>query len=71
MDMGLTLSIILGRDLADSAASPGSFGFGGSAGTRFWVDPELGLAGVFFTQRMTCPHEPYSAFQRLVYEALI
>lgn len=71
MDMGLTMSIITDPARADSASSAGSFGFGGSAGTRFWADPKLGIAGVFFTQRMSCPPEPFAAFQRLAYGAMI
>lgn len=70
MDMGLGVTVITDAVQADSAAPPGSFGFGGSAGTRFWVDPDHEIAGVFFTQRMSCPPEPFSDFQRLVYAAL-
>jgi CubicO group peptidase (beta-lactamase class C family) len=69
MDMGMSVYVITDSALSDSACTPGSFGFGGSAGTRFWSDPATGIAGVFFTQRMSCPPEPFAAFQRLVYGA--
>lgn len=70
VDMGLGVVIVREPELAGNAVGKGSFSFGGSAGTRFWVDPALDLAAVFFTQTISSPASHFAPFQRFVYEAL-
>lgn len=54
--------------------SPGSYGWGGAAGTKFWVDPVEDLVGICFTQVMqhgAMPGNNYQeVFERMVYQAL-
>jgi len=48
---------------------PGSYWWGGLAGTGFWIDPEEGLIGIFMIQNMSeMLHS--SVFRRRVYRAL-
>jgi CubicO group peptidase (beta-lactamase class C family) len=49
----------------------GAYGWGGAAGTLYWVDPEEDIVGVFMVQSI--PHQtPLSKkFRVLVYQALI
>lgn len=70
LDMGMGVVVVREPELAGHAGGKGSFSFGGSAGTRFWVDPELDLAAVFFTQTISSPAPYFAPFQRFVYEAL-
>lgn len=70
LDMGMGIVVVREPELARDAGGQGSFSFGGSAGTRFWVDPELELAAVFFTQTINSPAPYFAPFSRFVYEAL-
>jgi CubicO group peptidase (beta-lactamase class C family) len=70
LDMGLGVVVVRDPDLARDAGAKGSFSFGGSTGTRFWVDPDLELAAVFFTQTMNSPAPYFAPFGRFVYDAL-
>lgn len=49
----------------------GSFGWGGAAGTNFWIDPSNDLVGIFMVQSI--PHQTPLAkkFQVLTYSSLI
>ena len=52
-------------------ASAGTYGWGGAARTRFWVDEANDVFGVWMVQIMPSGEVPYAdEFQRLVYEAL-
>jgi CubicO group peptidase (beta-lactamase class C family) len=70
LDMGMGVVVVREPQLTRDAGGEGSFSFGGSAGTRFWVDPELELAAVFFTQTINSPASYFAPFGRFVYEAL-
>lgn len=52
-------------------ASASAFGWGGAAGTDFWVDPEHDLVGIFMVQSL--PHQTSLAkrFRVLTYQALV
>ena len=71
LDMGMGVVVVREPELAGYAGGKGSFSFGGSAGTRFWVDPEIELAAVFFTQTINSPAPYFAPFGRFVYEALL
>ena len=52
--------------------SAGSYGWGGAAGTRFWVDPQEALIGLFMIQIMPGEHYPIQdEFGVLAYQALV
>jgi len=82
---GLDKSGIYGRDafglgvgiVSDPAGlngelgAPGAYGWGGAAGTQFWIDPVDDIVGIFVVQSI--PHQTPLAdkFQVLTYQALI
>jgi len=55
--------------------TPGTFGWGGAAGTWFFVDPKEDLAGLFFTHVFGYQFSPtadlFFRFEKGVYEALL
>lgn len=52
-------------------AMVGEFHWGGVAGTHWWINPEMGVAALAFTQReMAFWHPFYAEFKRDVYEAM-
>jgi CubicO group peptidase (beta-lactamase class C family) len=52
-------------------ASPGAFGWGGAAYTRFWVDPAQHLIGVFMTQVRPTTGDLHAKFGNIVYGAIV
>jgi CubicO group peptidase (beta-lactamase class C family) len=52
-------------------ASPGAYGWGGAAYTRFWVDPSQGLVGVFMTQTRPTSGDLHRKFGNIVYGAVV
>ncbi|GIV79735.1 MAG: serine hydrolase [Litorilinea sp.] len=69
---GLGVSVLV--DVAASAApgSPGAYGWGGAAATRFWIDPQEDLIIVFMTQIMPSSYYPVQREVRTaVYQALV
>lgn len=68
---------LLGSVCIDPAAAPnmqsvGDYGWGGAAGTRFWVDPQEDLMCVFMTQFMPGGRYPVQEYLRhLVLGAII
>ena len=66
---GLGFAIVppgAGRD----ARSPGSYYWGGAAGTFFWVDPAQELVAVFMPQRIGSPGWIQQTLQNMVYAAI-
>jgi len=66
---GLGFAVVLpgaGRD----ARSPGSYYWGGAAGTFFWVDPAQELVAVFMPQRIGSPGWIQQTLQNMVYAAI-
>jgi CubicO group peptidase (beta-lactamase class C family) len=52
-------------------ASPGTYRWGGAAGTTFWIDPKEHIFGMFLIQILPAFWEPSAEFQRLAYAALV
>ena len=52
------------------ARSPGSYYWGGAAGTFFWVDPAQELVAVFMPQRIGSPGWIQQTLQNMVYAAI-
>lgn len=50
--------------------SPGSYSWGGAAGTFFWVDPVEDIVAVFMPQRLNSPSWIQTTLQDLVYAAI-
>lgn len=67
---GLGFAVILDNGRARSMASDGTYSWGGAAGTRFWIDPEENLIGMFMVQSI--PHRTKLAddFMTLTYAAM-
>jgi CubicO group peptidase (beta-lactamase class C family) len=62
--MGFGLGFGVCVDLAGrNLGSIGRYGWGGAAGTRFWVDPQEELVGLFMIQFM--PQRPLSDRDRV------
>ncbi|MFJ9387383.1 serine hydrolase domain-containing protein [Nocardioides sp. NPDC101246] len=69
---GLGFSVNLDPATAGRPGTPGSFGWGGMAGTRFWVDPVEELTMLFFTQVFSSTPLPMrETMPQLVYQALV
>ena len=68
---GLTFAVTLDTGLTGAIGSNGSYSWGGAAGTRFWLDPEEDLFGVFMINIL--PYNlPYGdEFKLLTYQALV
>ncbi|HWV26447.1 MAG TPA: serine hydrolase, partial [Aeromicrobium sp.] len=66
------VSVDLDSTASGRPGSPGTFGWGGMAGTRFWVDPTEELTVLFFTQALTSTPLPVrEGLRQLVYQALV
>ncbi len=61
---------IFGPEAVENQPSPGSYYWGGAAGTFFWVDPVERIVGVFLPQRRNAPGRIQTELQRLVYAAI-
>ncbi len=72
---GLGVGVYLGTSPRPIMRSPGTFGWGGAAGTSFFADPKEKLLAICFTQiiaAMMIPDNNYQEeFERLVYQALV
>jgi len=68
---GLGFACLLDPVAVGSLSSRGEYGWGGAAGTNFWIDPEKRLTVVFMMQVMPPPVETWLALRRLVYQALV
>ena len=60
------------KDLGASGSlgSPGVFAWGGAAGTRFWIDPQEELIGIFMVQIMPHRTRMGDEFRLLTYQAI-
>jgi CubicO group peptidase (beta-lactamase class C family) len=72
---GMGVGVYLGGSPRLVMRSPGTFGWGGAAGTTFFADPKERLLAICFTQvmhAMMMPGNTYQEeFERLVYQALM
>ncbi len=65
---GLTFAI---KKSTDATGAQGTYLWGGAAGTRFWIDPENELFGVFMVQILPHRNLKYGdEFKQLVYAAV-
>jgi CubicO group peptidase (beta-lactamase class C family) len=69
--MGLGFSVLLDPVAANSLESPGTFSWGGAAGTNFWVDPTEDLVVVFMMQVRQTMVTIGRELRHAVYQALI
>ena len=72
---GLGAAVYHGQDGKPQIPSPGTYGWGGAAGTTYFADPKEELMGLCFTQVMQAgvmPNNNYQeTFQRMVYQSLV
>ncbi len=71
---GFGLGFAVATDLARSASigSVGEYNWGGAAGTRFWIDPQEKMIGIYMVQIL--PHDGLfygDVFRRLAYQAIV
>jgi CubicO group peptidase (beta-lactamase class C family) len=68
---GLGFGLVLDPGRVGEVSSAGEYNWGGAAGTRFWVDPEENLIGIFMVQSL--PHRTRlgSEFKHLTYQAMV
>lgn len=69
---GLGGSVLVDVAASSMPGSPGLFGWGGAAGTQFWVDPQEDLIGLLMIQFMPSGYYPIRReFRGAVYQALV
>ena len=68
---GLGVGVSIDPGVTGELGADGSYGWGGAAGTLFWVDPVDDIVGIFMTQSV--PHQTTLAdsFRVLTYQALL
>nr|AKJ87251.1 hypothetical protein [uncultured organism] len=68
---GLNFAVLEELGQYGELGSVGEYNWGGAAGTRFWIDPEEDLVGIFMVQSI--PHQTRlgNEFKLLTYQALI
>ncbi|MEM7078950.1 MAG: serine hydrolase domain-containing protein [Pseudomonadota bacterium] len=71
MGFGLGVSVLLDPGQASEIGSRGTVAWGGAAGTRFWIDPEENLIGVFMVQSLPHRTRVGREFRSLTYQAII
>ena len=67
---GLDFAVLKDPGTAGDVGSAGEFNWGGAAGTRFWIDPERQIVGVFMVQSLPHRTDLASKFKVLSYAAL-
>ncbi len=67
---GLDFAVLKDPGTAGDVGSAGEFNWGGAAGTRFWIDPERQIVGVFMVQILPHRTDLASKFKVLSYAAL-
>lgn len=67
---GLGVGIVLDSGRAQEISSPGTYSWGGAAGTRFWVDPRESLVGIFMVQSVPHMTSLGDDFRVLTYAAM-
>jgi CubicO group peptidase (beta-lactamase class C family) len=68
---GLGFSVLVDPVRAKSLGSHGEYGWGGAAGTEFWVDPTEELVAVFFTQLLPAIGPLRQQLRQMIYQALV
>ena len=68
---GLGSSVSIGTSVLEPADVVGEVGWGGLAGTIWWINPRIGIAGILMTQRHFGFGNPFSfVFKEQAYRAL-
>jgi CubicO group peptidase (beta-lactamase class C family) len=68
---GLTFAVNRGVGETGAIGSKGEYFWGGAAGTRFWIDPQEQMIGVFMVQILPHTGLTYgSEFKQLAYQAI-
>ena len=67
---GLGFAVSKAPGEAGMMGTPGEYNWGGAAGTKFWIDPQEELIGIFMTQILLNPVDYGSAFRVLAYQAI-
>ena len=67
---GLGFMVVKDLGEAGSLGSPGVFSWGGAAGTRFWIDPQEELIGIFMVQILPHRTRMGDEFRLLTYQAI-
>jgi CubicO group peptidase (beta-lactamase class C family) len=67
---GLGFAVSKAPGEAGMMGSPGEYNWGGAAGTKFWIDPQEELIGIFMIQILLNPVDYGSTFRVLTYQAI-
>jgi CubicO group peptidase (beta-lactamase class C family) len=67
---GLGFQVSKSPGEAGMIGSPGEFNWGGAAGTRFWIDPQEDMIGIFMIQVLPNIANYGSTFRVLAYQAV-
>ena len=67
---GFGLGVAVTTTDQETGPRPGSFWWGGLAGTGFWVDPEMDLIGLFMIQNMG-EVQHFGSFRSAVYQDVL
>jgi CubicO group peptidase (beta-lactamase class C family) len=67
---GLGVQVSKAPGEAGMIGSPGEFNWGGAAGTRFWIDPQEDMIGIFMIQLLPNTANYGSTFRVLAYQAV-
>lgn len=69
---GLGVRVLVDLPATAMTGSLGNYGWGGAAGTHFWIDPKEGLIGLYMMQFMPGGFYPIQAqFRNAVYQAMV
>jgi len=68
---GLDFAVLNDPGTAGDVGSAGEYNWGGAAGTRFWIDPERQIVGVFMVQSLPHRTDLASKFKVLTYASLV
>jgi CubicO group peptidase (beta-lactamase class C family) len=70
MGFGLGFAVSKAPGEAGMLGSPGEYNWGGAAGTKFWIDPQEELIGIFMIQNLPNKVDYGAEFRVLTYQAI-
>jgi CubicO group peptidase (beta-lactamase class C family) len=68
---GLGFCVLCDPVPAKRLSSVGEYGWGGAAGTEFWIDPAEELIVLYFTQVLPATDSPRHQLRQIIYQALV
>ncbi|WP_299078593.1 serine hydrolase [uncultured Paraglaciecola sp.] len=68
---GLGFGISLDQGTVGEAGSTGSYSWGGAAGTKFWIDPQENLIGIFMVQNFPPVVDVGEKFKVMTYQTIV